>query len=152
MKTAAKRGRRPIAIKVKQARRSCVLDETASIQVAVNPGSTGLLVIPVKPAKTMQQPKIESSFRNNRRCKNTAVRGAGQAGTTICSILLTLRCTIFGNTRVLLCKTGKGASKGSFKAKGSSALPKNPGTSPAAPAPESSPESNPGASQHPLRD
>jgi hypothetical protein len=40
-----------------------------------------------------------SSFVNNRRCKNTALCGAGQARTTISCITLGFRCTILGNSR-----------------------------------------------------
>jgi hypothetical protein len=65
-----------------------------------------------KTGKTTRNPEIKSSFRNNRNCKNTAVGCAGQARTTICSILLGLRCTNLGNPGNLLCKTEKTAPNG----------------------------------------
>jgi hypothetical protein len=61
--------------------------------------------MPKKPVKTPRQSENQSSFRNNRRCKNTAVCGAGQARTTRCSIFFALRGTILGNSQFSLCKT-----------------------------------------------
>ena len=74
---------------------------------------------PGKPGKTRENPgkpekssASKSSVRNNRRCKNTALCGAGQARTTIGSVLCTLRSTILGNSRLSLCKTPETASFG----------------------------------------
>jgi hypothetical protein len=65
-----------------------------------------------KTGKTTRQPEIESSFLNNRNCKNTAVGCAGQARTTICSIFLGLRRINLGNPGNWLCKTAKAAPFG----------------------------------------
>ena len=46
--------------------------------------------------ETVRRPRFLSSFRNNRRCKNTAVCGAGQARTTRCSI-----CEVYAAPRLL---------------------------------------------------
>jgi hypothetical protein len=67
---------------------------------------------PIKAGKTSRKPETESSFRNNRNCKNTAVGCAGQARTTIGSVLLGLRCTNLGNPGNLMCKTAKAAPFG----------------------------------------
>ena len=72
---------------------------------------------PIKPGKTRKTFAGESSFCNSRRCKNTAVCGAGQARTTICSVLFTLHCTNLGNSRIFLCKTLKAASLVQFRCK-----------------------------------
>jgi hypothetical protein len=63
-----------------------------------------------KTRKIQRNPEFRSSHVHSRRCKNTAVRGAGQARTTICSILLRLHRTIFGNSPIPLCKTEKPAA------------------------------------------
>jgi hypothetical protein len=74
---------------------------------------------PVKPKKTRNSTAGKSSVRNNRRCKNTALCGAGQARTTIGSVLFTLRRTILSNSGQCLCKTLKPASLASFRVRNS---------------------------------